>query len=73
VLLFVPLGLLIATAGRRLGAVVGLGFGLSIVIEVTQYMLDNGRTADVNDVIENTLGTLLGWLVVLVVRRVVAR
>jgi glycopeptide antibiotics resistance protein len=73
VLLFVPLGLLIATAGRRLGAVVGLGFGLSIVIEVTQYLLDNGRTADVNDVIENTLGTLLGWLVVLVVRRVVAR
>ncbi len=70
VLLFVPLGLLVSTLGWRLGAVLGFGFGVSVVIEVTQYLLDIGRTADVNDVIENTLGVLVGCLVALAVRRI---
>ncbi len=73
ILLFVPLGMLLSTLGRRVLAVVGAGLAVSLVIEVTQYLLNIGRTADVNDLIENTLGTLIGWLVVLAVRRIAAR
>ncbi len=73
VLLFVPFGILIAALGWRLLAVLGLGLALSLSIEVTQYLLDIGRTADVNDVIENTLGTLVGWLVVIAVSRLRVR
>lgn len=73
VLLFIPLGIVLATLGWRWFAVVGLGLGLSLVIESTQYLLNQGRTADVDDVIENTLGALVGWVVVLVVHRIAAR
>jgi hypothetical protein len=73
VLLFVPLGILIAAVGWRWFAVVGLGLTLSLSIEVTQYLLNIGRTADVNDVIENTLGAFVGCLIVIVVSRLAAR
>jgi glycopeptide antibiotics resistance protein len=69
ILLFVPLGILLSALAWRLPAALGAGFGLSLCIEVTQYLLDIGRTADVNDVMENTLGTLAGWLVVIAVSR----
>lgn len=69
VLLFIPLGILLATLNWRWFAVVGVGLGLSLVIETTQYLLDNGRTADINDVMENTLGTIVGLLVALVIHR----
>ncbi len=68
ILLFVPLGILLATLGWPLLAVVGLGLGVSVAIEVTQYVLNQGRTADVNDLIENTLGALVGWLVAIAIR-----
>ena len=73
VLLFIPLGILLASLAWRWFAVLALGLGLSLVIETTQYLLNQGRTADVDDVIENTLGALIGWAVVLVVHRVEAR
>jgi glycopeptide antibiotics resistance protein len=44
--------------------VVGIGFAASLAIETTQYLLDTGRTADIDDLIENTLGALIGWLIV---------
>jgi VanZ like family len=69
IFLFVPLGIVISALAWRLPAVLALGFGLSLCIEVTQYVLDIGRTADVNDVMDNTLGVLLGWLVVFAVSR----
>jgi glycopeptide antibiotics resistance protein len=69
ILLFIPLGILVSALAWRLPAVLCLGLGLSLCIEVTQYLLDIGRTADVNDVMENTLGTLLGWLVVYALSR----
>lgn len=39
---------------------------------MSQYLLDKGRTADVDDLITNALGAVLGWLVVLALGRFVA-
>jgi glycopeptide antibiotics resistance protein len=69
-ILFIPLGWLVAvralypprsrvTRGIVLGVVVGLA--LSASIEVSQYFL--GRSADMDDVLLNTLGSALGALV----------
>ena len=42
--------------------------GVSIFIELVQPLV--GRTRDVDDLILNTLGALLGWLIVLLVQTV---
>jgi len=73
ILYFVPLGILLATLGWRFIAVAGVGMAVSATIEVTQYFVNDGRTADINDVITNTLGAILGWLVVFAVGRLAAR
>jgi glycopeptide antibiotics resistance protein len=72
VLLFVPLGILLSSLGWRLIAVLGLGLGISLAIEVTQFLLGQGCTADVNDLIENMLGAGVGWLVALALGRISA-
>ena len=55
---FVPLGVLL----RKRGAIAALltGAGVSCFIELMQYLLMTGVT-DVDDVILNALGALLGW------------
>ena len=45
---------------RNIGACISLGFGLSLVIELMQML--TFRATDVNDLITNTAGTLLGVL-----------
>lgn len=55
---FVPLGLLLGR-GRALRALL-LGAALSAAIELSQYLLMTGLT-DIDDVIINALGSLLGW------------
>lgn len=86
VLLFTPLGAVLAgaLAGRRDGAgrasnhaavrlagAVGLGVLLSIAIEIVQLQIP-GRATDVDDVIFNALGTLVGASALLVGERVAA-
>ncbi|MFI5610535.1 VanZ family protein [Amycolatopsis sp. NPDC051903] len=58
VLLFVPLGFLAAFATRRRAAIVPVLAGFSAAIETAQYFV--GRSADVDDVLLNTLGSALG-------------
>ena len=63
VLIFAPLGLLPPLLWRRwrpLWATVGLAAAVSCLIEFLQLFL--GRSVDVDDVILNTLGGLLGYL-----------
>lgn len=69
VALFVPFGLGLAL-WRRWGMlrVVPLGLLLSVLVEATQYVLPLGRAVDVDDVVLNTLGAMLGALTVVVVR-----
>jgi glycopeptide antibiotics resistance protein len=70
---FIPLGVLLAAAALRFPATLLIGLLLSAVIEVSQYFVQVGRTSDVNDLITNTTGTVLGWAIgaaiVLVCRR----
>jgi glycopeptide antibiotics resistance protein len=60
---FVPLGLLLAAAAVRFPVALLIGLLLSAAIEVSQYLVQVGRTSDVNDLITNTTGTVLGWAV----------
>ncbi|WP_440709486.1 VanZ family protein [Herbiconiux sp. YIM B11900] len=73
VAVFVPLGLLLALTGTRLRSVFALALALTLFIEITQYLTDLGRTADINDVITNTVGACLGWAVASGLRRIAAR
>lgn len=69
VLLFVPLGLFARLLWRRgLAATALLGFGASLAIEITQVTANFGtapfvyRIFDVDDLLNNTAGALLGWI-----------
>ncbi len=70
--LFVPFGLGLAL-WRRWGVfrVVPVAVVLSVLVEGAQYVLPLGRAVDVDDVLLNTFGALLGALTVVVVRRLV--
>jgi glycopeptide antibiotics resistance protein len=70
VALFVPLGVVLRKAyGKGPLAVVAIGLGVSLAVEVVQYTGNLGyypcpyRIADVDDLISNTCGALLGWMV----------
>lgn len=70
---FVPFGVLLAAAGVRLLGALLLGLGVSLFIEVAQYLGNVGRTADINDLITNTLGTVLGCAIALALARLTRR
>lgn len=71
VALFVPLGFLTVTALRRRPlAVALLGAALSVVIEAVQFVSAQ-RWADIDDVLLNTLGAVLGAVAALAVVRLV--
>lgn len=62
VLLFVPLGFFLCVLWTRFRNVlwtVLFGFSMSLIIELLQ--LFTYRATDVNDLMTNTVGTLLGW------------
>ena len=70
VALFVPLGVVLRKAyGRGPFAVVAIGLGISLAVEVVQYTGNLGfypcpyRIADVDDLMSNTFGALLGWMI----------
>lgn len=74
IVMFVPIGFLAALALRRWQwLVVPIGLLASTAIEVSQLLLPD-RVASVRDVVTNTLGTLIGYLLALpLVRRRVRR
>lgn len=64
VLLFIPLGFfcpMISTTYQQVKNVLLIGFGFSFVIELSQLFTLH-RATDVNDMISNTLGALIGYL-----------
>lgn len=67
--MFAPLGVLLPLLSRKLRAwprALGMGFLTSLAIETVQYLLGRGLF-DVDDLFCNTLGTMLGyWLVMAV-------
>lgn len=75
VVMTVPVGVLVVLLWHvdRLRRSAGIGLIFSLVIEVVQtasnLLLSSGRTGDVNDLLANTLGAVLGWLLLQHLRR----
>ncbi|MET8621686.1 MULTISPECIES: VanZ family protein [Streptomyces] len=78
VIMFVPLGFLLPLLAHGLtrGRTVALCALASLGIEVTQLLqyiaFGNGRAVDVNDLIANTLGGLLGYAALRTAQRITA-
>ncbi|MDP1794741.1 MAG: VanZ family protein [Acidimicrobiales bacterium] len=60
--LFMPLGAALAWRGTRFVKTVAVGVVLSVGAEALQYIGGNGRIAQLEDLIYNTFGTGLGWI-----------
>ena len=71
---FVPLGVLVPTLGRRLSAPSAVLYAsafVSISIEVLQWLFAR-RVADIDDVILNVAGALIGYGCIMLARNVLA-
>lgn len=74
VVLFVPLGLLLPCCWEgfdRIGHAALFGFLFSLAIELSQLL--NFRVTDIDDLIANTLGAVIGCLIFLALRAVFPR
>jgi amino acid transporter len=66
VLLFIPLGVAIVLRWPALGltAATGAAVAISLVVEIGQALLADGRMTDVTDVLMNGIGALIGAIAV---------
>jgi VanZ like protein len=64
IVLFVPLGVGLAMLGLRAGSSTLIGCVLSVAIESLQFFVIPGRDSTLRDVLTNTLGALVGALLV---------
>ena len=72
--MFLPLGIVWPSVFKRLNThwkVIGAGFGASLCIEILQLPFFD-RTSDVDDLILNTAGFILGYGIYLLVKRAAA-
>ena len=70
--MFIPLGIVWPAVLKKLNThwkVIAAGFGVSLTIEVLQLPFFD-RVSDVDDLILNSLGYLLGYLIYLLVKRI---
>lgn len=73
VILFIPVGLVVPArwiAMRSLGRVTLAGGLFSLSIETLQFALGLGRQPSATDVVTNTVGTVVGYVVFTLLRRV---
>ena len=64
IILFVPLGIMLPFLWKKyntLKAALVFGFGMSLAIEILQIL--TYRATDINDIIANTVGTVLGYFI----------
>lgn len=64
IVVFLPVGILIPLLGKRFAkfkTTVMLGFTSSLAIEILQFLFARGRCMDIDDLILNTLGVVIGW------------
>lgn len=72
---FVPIGIFLSVGtGFRAGpgSTMFWGFTVSLSIECLQWLFDSG-VSDVDDLILNTLGALIGWALARLCRRMISR
>ena len=67
---FVPLGVLLPVLTKARNATILWGLGLSLYIEVSQYVFGTG-VSEVEDLILNTAGTAVGYLIYIGVKKLV--
>ena len=65
VIVFIPVGLLLGIAFKQMTwwKALLIGCGISAVIELLQFFLMRGFS-EVDDVMNNTVGCLIGWFMV---------
>jgi hypothetical protein len=63
VALFVPLGVALALLRSRLPRAFLIALVTTSIVEVVQHFLVQGRDGTLRDVLANTLGSVVGWLV----------
>lgn len=64
---FIPIGLLL---GRKVGwKSILIGMGYSLIIEITQLVMHRGLF-EIDDIIHNTLGTVIGFGLYVLMRRI---
>ena len=71
IILFVPLGIMLPFLWKKynmLKATLMFGFGMSLAIELMQIL--TYRATDINDIIANTVGTVLGYFIFRIASRV---
>lgn len=68
IILFVPFSLFLYLISKRLVLTLLISFLFSVFIEVMQYILPIGRISNVDDVILNTIGAIIGCLIGLFLR-----
>ncbi|WP_280771843.1 VanZ family protein [Salipaludibacillus daqingensis] len=68
---FIPLGILLPLIFdkiRRITQVIFISFMVSLIIEITQYVSHLG-VSDVDDIILNTMGGILGFMILCLIKR----
>ena len=73
--MFIPLGIVWPSVFKKLDThlkVIGAGFGFSLIIEILQLPFFD-RVSDVDDLILNTLGFLIGYTIYLLVKTLIKR
>ena len=63
IVLFLPLGLSLAALGVPWLVAAALGLALSGVVEAMQYGVVAGRDASLSDLVANTAGSAVGWVI----------
>jgi glycopeptide antibiotics resistance protein len=66
IILFIPLGFLFPYAFDKKVSIIKIlivGFIVSFGIEITQYLVLSSRRADIDDIILNVFGVLIGFLI----------
>lgn len=68
--LFLPFGLLFPFIYKKatLAKVTLIGLSLSLVVEIVQIFI-NGRNCDIDDLLCNTLGVVMGYLLYLMIKK----
>lgn len=69
VVMFIPFSLSLFLGKRRISLAILAGILVSLSIETLQYILPIGRFASVNDLVLNTMGTVIGVTIGLLINR----
>lgn len=68
VLIFIPLGILLKMLNIENKKIIFLGFILSFTLETMQFILSIGAS-DITDIITNTIGTIVGLFLYLILEK----